>query len=67
MTILVLLIINDDHQELLEQVQQLKIKMEEGDFMINIELMNFLKSWLTHHILQTDKAVVPFLIEKGVV
>jgi hemerythrin len=55
-----------EHQELIHQVQDLKQKMENGDFMINTEVMNFLKDWLTHHILKTDKAFVPFLIEKGV-
>lgn len=55
-----------EHKELIHQVQELKKKVENDDFMINSEVMNFLKEWLTHHILKTDKAFVPFLIDKGV-
>lgn len=55
-----------EHADLIEQVGELKKKMDEGDFMINIEVMNFLKDWLTHHILKTDMAFAPFLIDKGV-
>jgi len=55
-----------EHQELIIQVQNLKEKMLAGEFMINIEVMNFLKDWLTEHILKTDKAFAPFLIDKGV-
>ena len=48
------------------QVQKLQQKMVEGDFMISVEVMAFLKDWLTNHILITDKAYGPFLIDKGV-
>lgn len=55
-----------EHQELIQQIKALKQKMDGGDFMVNAEVMNFLKDWLTHHILKTDKDFVPFLIAKGV-
>lgn len=55
-----------EHDELVKQVQELQQKMNNGDFMISVELMVFLKDWLMKHILKTDKAYAPFLIEKGV-
>ena len=56
----------NEHTELVDQVKDLQKKMKEGDFMLSIELMLFLKDWLTKHILKTDMAYAPFLIEKGV-
>jgi len=55
-----------EHEALLNQVVELKKKMESGDFMIGIEVMAFLKEWLTNHIMRTDKAYSEFLVEKGV-
>jgi len=55
-----------EHAALLKQVNELKIKMEGGDFMIGIEVMAFLKEWLTNHIMRTDMAYTEFLISKGV-
>ena len=57
---------NAEHRALKEQVRDLQKKMEDGDFMISIEVMFFLKSWLTDHILKTDKAYSDFLIAQGV-
>jgi len=33
---------------------------------VNVDLLNFLKSWLQNHILGTDKKYAPFLNGKGV-
>ena len=55
-----------EHKALRDQVDELKIKMDNGDFMISIEVLSFLKTWLTHHILKTDMAFSEFLISKGV-
>lgn len=55
-----------EHNALLAQVGELKTKMDEGDFMIGIEVMAFLKDWLTNHILKTDMAYKDFLVAKGV-
>lgn len=56
-----------EHDALRQQVIDLKDKMEAGGFMLGIETMNFLKSWLTNHILKSDAAYAPFLICRGVV
>ena len=56
----------NEHEALINQVKALQDKMNEGDFMISVEVMAFLKDWLTNHIMKTDKAYAPFLIDKGV-
>ena len=55
-----------EHAELIKQVKNLRQKMDEGDSMVNVEVLDFLKEWLTYHILVSDKDFAPFLIEKGV-
>jgi hemerythrin len=55
-----------EHEAFKEQVAELQNKMNSGDFMISIEVLSFLKTWLTHHILKTDMAFSEFLISKGV-
>lgn len=55
-----------EHEKLIEQIVgfQQKLKNENGN--VTFELLHFLRGWLTHHILGTDKAYVPFLLSKGV-
>ena len=55
-----------EHQDLVKQVIELKNKMEnEEGFMLDFEVMNFLKAWLTDHILGSDKDYSSFLVSKG--
>ena len=56
----------NEHNSLMEQVKNLQSKMDNGDFMISVEVMIFLKGWLINHILKTDKAYAEFLRDKGV-
>ena len=42
------------HDELIEQVGELRTKLESGKASINFALMHFLKRWLTNHILGDD-------------
>ena len=54
------------HVDLKAQVLDLQKKINQGQTMINSELLMFLKNWLTNHILQEDKLYAPFLIKQGV-
>ena len=36
--------------------ENLRQKMDEGDLIVNVEVLDFLKEWLTYHILISDKA-----------
>ena len=44
------------HEELLQHVIELKQKVDSGKTAIGFELMHFLKTWLTKHIMESDKA-----------
>ena len=49
------------HSELIDQVEKYKEKYENGAIMLSLETMNFLKEWLTNHILGIDKQYVPYV------
>lgn len=56
-----------EHQDLLTQVTELQNKYNSNeDFMLGIEVLDFLKKWLTNHIQGSDKRYSTFLISKGV-
>jgi len=44
------------HVDLLHTVAELKGKYDKGTVVLSIEVMNFLRDWLTNHILKADKA-----------
>jgi hemerythrin len=55
------------HRELITQLEGLKLNFESDiSGAIGLEIMQFLQSWLTHHILKSDKAYSEFLTRKGV-
>jgi hemerythrin-like metal-binding protein len=56
----------EEHNKLTSQVLELKNKYENGQIFITIDILSFLKEWLFHHILETDKKYGPFLKEKGI-
>ncbi len=55
-----------EHDELTRTVLDLQDKYNKGAIMLSVETSNFLKAWLTQHIMGTDKKYGPFLNEKGV-
>ena len=54
-----------EHQDLVKKVLDFKDKYEKGRSSINMELMMFLKNWLIHHILGSDKSYSAHLVERG--
>ena len=56
-----------EHDALRKEVAKLKQQFENGDAVFTIELMYFLKDWLSKHIMGSDKQYSPFLTAKGVV
>ena len=55
------------HGELIAQVVELKERfIENPQGTMSVDLMLFLKRWLTNHIMRTDKEYAEFLISKGV-
>jgi len=55
------------HAALVKKVNELKKDYDSGKAILSMEVMNFLKEWLSGHILGTDKKYSSFLNSKGVV
>ena len=54
------------HEILTGQVQDFNLQFSAGHISSPMQIADFLKEWLTDHILDTDKKYAPFLKEKGV-
>lgn len=55
-----------EHKKLVQDVSAFKTKFEAGNAMISTEIMNFLRDWLSKHIMQTDKKFGKALNAAGV-
>ena len=53
------------HRDLTRQVEEFVGRFERGEITVNIHLMNFLRDWLTNHILKEDKEYGPWLTQHG--
>ncbi|WP_281646264.1 bacteriohemerythrin [Parendozoicomonas sp. Alg238-R29] len=53
------------HKLLADQLNEFQEKVVNGT-PISVELLHFLKNWLTHHILEDDMAYAPHMIKKGI-
>jgi hemerythrin-like metal-binding protein len=49
------------HEKLAGEVLSLRMKMDQGKSVNPLELVAFLKEWLTNHILTEDKAYAPYM------
>ncbi|HYA86104.1 MAG TPA: bacteriohemerythrin [Nitrospirota bacterium] len=54
------------HDDLTKQVMDLQNKFQEGRMLVTVQVMNFLKDWLSNHIQNTDKKYGPYLNGKGI-
>ncbi|HRD66430.1 MAG TPA: bacteriohemerythrin [Candidatus Competibacter sp.] len=52
------------HDKLKQEALNFQKRFESG-VTIDIELMHFLKKWLTHHIMMDDKKYTSFFLERG--
>jgi hemerythrin len=56
-----------EHADLTAQVLEVQQKYNSGnDCMLSLELMRFLKNWLTNHIQGADQKYGPYLNSKGI-
>ena len=53
------------HRDLTKEVEAYVGRFERGEAAINTTLLNFLRDWLTTHILKEDKAYGPCLNKNG--
>jgi hemerythrin-like metal-binding protein len=56
----------EKHAKLVGEVLEYARRFDAGEVSVNVEILTFLKNWLTEHILGTDKRYAPFLREHGV-
>ena len=54
-----------NHQKLTNQVFELQNKFKYTQESISVEVLHFLRHWLTDHIMGEDKKYAPYLVEKG--
>ncbi|MDX9769781.1 MAG: bacteriohemerythrin [Tenuifilaceae bacterium] len=54
------------HDAFVEQVDAFEDKLNQGKDNISIEVLTFLREWLSEHILNTDKKLVPHLKDYGI-
>jgi len=54
------------HRDLIKQVQDYGTRFERGEASLNLQLLNFLRDWLTNHIQKVDAEYGPWLNERGV-
>lgn len=56
----------DEHNAFTRQTIELLLRFEKGEEAVDEDMLEFLQAWLVHHILQVDRAYVPFLKANGV-
>jgi hemerythrin len=54
------------HGDLVDQVLKFKANFDNGKSVVSIDIMNFLRDWLTQHIAGSDKKYSSYLNGKGV-
>ncbi|MBI5849255.1 MAG: hemerythrin family protein [Nitrospirae bacterium] len=55
-----------EHDNLTKKVMDLKARLDAGNMVVTVEVMAFLKDWLTKHIMGQDKKYSSFLNAKGI-
>ncbi len=54
-----------EHESFIREVQIFKNDFDNGKVVLSTQIMEFLKKWLSNHILSTDKKYEPFFRGKG--
>jgi hemerythrin-like metal-binding protein len=54
------------HDAFIVKVQQMQQQHKSGQLMMSMQVMSFLKDWLTNHIMGMDRNYGPYLNSKGV-
>ena len=52
------------HEDLTRQVYEIQERIQKGE-KVSMDLLNFLRKWLTNHIMLEDKEYSPYLLSKG--
>lgn len=54
------------HRDLVKQVEDYIARFEKGEITLSLHLLDFVRDWLTNHILKVDKQYGPWLKEHKV-
>ena len=54
-----------EHESFIREVRIFKNDFDNGKVVLSVKIMEFLKKWLSNHILGTDKRYEPFFRGKG--
>ena len=55
-----------EHENFIKKAQDLKQRSEGGEFVLSLEIIQFLSDWLKSHILETDKKYMATFKDKGI-
>lgn len=53
-----------EHEQLRRKVEELQGELDKGRISLSIEIFQFLRNWLSNHILDVDQRYAPFLAER---
>lgn len=56
----------NEHKSFIEKVNSFEERYSAGKLVLSVEITNFIKEWVTNHIMGTDKKYSSFLVLKGV-
>jgi len=54
-----------EHQYFIHKIAELKAELNSGTIALTFELLNFLKDWIEHHILEVDKEFSECFLQNG--
>lgn len=54
------------HKQLVEELQEVMLRVEAGEHHINSDLLIYLRKWLINHIMHTDAKLGEFLCHQGI-
>lgn len=55
-----------EHDKFIAQVNDFETRYKNGKLILSVEITNFIKDWITNHIMGIDKKYSDFLIQKGI-
>ncbi len=55
-----------EHQALTQKVQKFQADFEAGKAVVTVQVLQFLKDWLAHHIAESDQSYAPYFKNKAV-
>ncbi len=56
----------EEHKNFTQKITDFKEAFDLGKIGISVDVLDFLKDWLSKHILKSDKKFGPFLNDKGI-